>query len=261
MTIKLVALDVDGTLLDDQHRISEPNRRAILQAAEQGVKIVLCTGRGAMSTQPVMELLGLQGVMITQNGASVMDTDGKILYEDTFTVGQIASLIEYCRERGVHYDLSTSERMLLDRMPEKAKKMYEDYFATPEMVEDVLQVTDPLVKFCMFGEKELIDEVEEHWANKQHELRFIRSGDFFVDVIGADVTKGKALGKLAEIWGIDRSEVLAMGNYFNDIEMLRYAGIGIAVANSPEEVKEAADEVTVSNNEDAVHAALTKYVL
>jgi hypothetical protein len=258
--LKLVALDVDGTLLDDRHRISENNRNAIRRAAELGVKIVLCTGRGAMSTVPVMKELGLSGVMITHNGASVIDMDGNVLYEDPFPVSEVASLIDYCRRRGIHYDLNTSTRMLLDQMPEQAKKMYEAYYATPERVPDVLEVKEPLVKFCMFGEPALMDEVEREWPEGRHELRFIRSGDYFIDVIRPDVTKGKALRKLAEIWRIGREHILAMGNYYNDIEMLRFAGCGVAVANSPDEVKKAADEVTVSNNEDAVYVTLSKHL-
>ena len=93
MTIKLIALDIDGTLLDDEHRIGEKNLRTIRRVAEQGVKVVLCTGRGAMSARPVMEELALEGVMITHNGASILDTKDNILYEDTFQVTELADLI------------------------------------------------------------------------------------------------------------------------------------------------------------------------
>lgn len=260
MSIKLIALDVDGTLLDDDHRISDNNIRTIRRAAELGVKIVLCTGRGSMSAKPVMEELGLEGVMITHNGASIMDTSGNVLHEYTFNIREVEELIHYCRKHGVHYDLNTSTNMIVDQMPADAKKMYDAFLAEPEMVGDVLQVDEPLVKFCMFGSQDMMDQVERDWPDDQQELRFIRSGDYFVDVMRPDVSKGIALKKLAEIWQVNRSEILAMGNYYNDIDMLRFAGIGIAVANSPDEVKQAADEVTVSNNEEAVHVALCKHL-
>jgi len=260
MSIRMIALDVDGTLLDDDHRISENTIRTIRRAAEQGVKIVLCTGRGSMSAKPVMEELGLEGVMITHNGASIMDTNGKVLHEFTFSVRDVEELIRSCRERGVHYDLNTSDNMIVDQMTSEARMMYEAYLAMPDMVDDVLEVSEPLVKFCMFGSQDMMDQVERDWPDDQQELRFIRSGDYFVDVMRPDVSKGIALKKLAEIWQVNRSEILAMGNYYNDIDMLRFAGIGIAVANSPDEVKQAADEVTVSNNEEAVHVALCKHL-
>lgn len=259
MTIKLIALDIDGTLLDDEHRIGEKNLRTIRRVAEQGVKVVLCTGRGAMSARPVMEELALEGVMITHNGASILDTKDNILYEDTFQVTELADLIAYCRERGIHYDINTSLDMIVDRMSDEARKMYEAYLADPQMVEDVLQVTSPLVKFCMFGDKPVMDQVERDWPQSEQKFRFIRSGDYFVDVMKPQVTKGRALQRLAEIWQIERTEILAMGNFYNDIEMLEFAGIGVAVANSPDPVKEAADEITVSNNEDAVHVVLSRY--
>ena len=260
MSIRLIALDVDGTLLNDDHQLSANNIRTLRRAAEQGIKIVLCTGRGSMSAKPIMDELGLEGVMITHNGAAVTDTNGNVLHEFTFHVREVEDLIRYCREHGIHYDPNTSTRMLLDQMPADARKMYDAFMAEPEMVEDVLQVNDPLVKICIFGSDEQMDQVERDWPDDQQALRFLRSGDCFVDVMRPDVSKGIALMKLAEIWQVDRSEILAMGNYYNDIEMLRFAGIGIAVANSPDEVKQAADEVTVSNNEDAVHVALSKHL-
>lgn len=258
--IKIIALDVDGTLLDDEHRISEQNKSTILRAAELGAEIVLCTGRGAISAQPVMEELGLKGIMITHNGASIMDTDGTVLHEHTFSIQDITELVAYCRERGIHYDLNTSVNMIVDQMPAAAKEMYDNYLAAPEMIADAMQITEPLVKFCMFGDKDVMDQVERDWPDGRLGFHFIRSGDYFVDVILPDVNKGRALRKFAEIRSVQQEGILAMGNYFNDIEMLRFAGIGVAVANSPDEVKEAADEVTVSNNESAVHVTLSKYV-
>ena len=78
--------------------------------------------------------------------------------------------------------------------------MYEAYLADPQMVEDVLQVTSPLVKFCMFGDKPVMDQVERDWPQREQKFRFIRSGDYFVDVMKPQVTKGRALRRLAEIW-------------------------------------------------------------
>ncbi len=259
MKFKIIALDVDGTLLDDNHRISERTKQTIHRVSKLGAKIVLCTGRGSISAQPVMEELGLEGVMITHNGASIMNTAGDVLHEYTFRVEEVASLIDYCRSRDIHYDLNTSTRMIIDRLSEDARKMYEDYLASPDMVEDALRVEDKLVKFCMFADKPIMDEVEKEWQAKRHPFRFIRSGDYFIDVMLPGVTKGRALQKLAELWGVKREEIVAMGNYFNDIDMLEYAGIGVAVGNSPDLVKEVADEVTVTNNEDAVHVTLSKH--
>ena len=259
MNIKIIALDVDGTLLNDKHQISDNTKRTIRRVSKLGARIVLCTGRGAISAQPIMKELELEGVMITHNGASIMHTSGEILYENTFRVDDVRSLIEYCRRHDIHYDLNTSTKMIVDRMSDQARSTYRDYLAEPEMVEDVLHVDEALVKFCIFADKEEIDEVEKDWPPSRHPLHFIRSGDYFIDVMKPNVTKGGALYKLAELWGVKREEILAMGNYFNDIDMLQTAGIGVAVNNSPDQVKKAADEVTVSNNEEAVHVTLSKY--
>jgi len=118
-----------------------------------------------------------------------------------------------------------------------------------------------LVKFTAFGSKEQMDRVQREWEAWDSPLRRIRSGDWFIDVQHADVSKGKALERLASLRGIDRSRIMAIGNYYNDIDMLRFAGLGIAMGNSPDEVKRAADAVTLSNEEDGVAHAIRRYAL
>lgn len=260
MNPKLIALDVDGTLLNDAHQLSENNRKVIQRLVEQGMKLVLCTGRGSPSAVPVMKKLNQRGVMITHNGSSTITTEGEILHEFTFDIQQIAGLIDYCRSRGIHFDLNTSMNMYIEHSPADAVHMYEQFMVNPDLIADAKQLSEPITKFTMFADQATMDLVEKDWPSQSHELRFIRSGDNFIDVMRSDVTKGLALQKLAALWGIDREEIVAMGNYYNDIEMLRFAGRGVAVANSPDEVKLAADEVTVSNNEDAVYHILKEYV-
>jgi hydroxymethylpyrimidine pyrophosphatase-like HAD family hydrolase len=103
-----------------------------------------------------------------------------------------------------------------------------------------------------------MDATQDEWARWSYGLLMNRSDRTFIDLQHPEATKGLALKRLAELRGLNRREVLAIGNYYNDIGMLQYAGWGVAVANSPEEVRRAADEVTVSNNEDAVAVVLER---
>lgn len=263
MQYSLIALDVDGTLLNDNYELTERTVSTLRQVHEAGSRIVLCTGRSPESSVPIMEQLGFEGVLIAHNGAATVETPGsQLLHEFSFPIEDVAALVQYCRAEQVHFDMNTSWKMYVENVGDVEAAMYEKYMAAPEQVEDVLALSASIVKFTMFGSQEAMDRVEQNLASLglPPSLHAIRSGVYFIDVMLKSVSKGRALSKLSELWGIEASSILAMGNYYNDIDMLRFAGLGIAMDNSPEEVKLAADAVTLSNNEEGVAEALMRYV-
>ncbi|MFB0847488.1 Cof-type HAD-IIB family hydrolase [Paenibacillus oleatilyticus] len=264
MNYRIIALDVDGTLLNDDYEVTDKTVEALRTAHEAGARIVLCTGRGPANAIPVLERLGLTGVLITHNGAATVETPGpKLLHQFGFEVQTIAELIRYCREQKVHFDVNTALDMYVEKVGEREAAMYEKYMVSPERVEDVLSMTVPLVKLTMFGSEEEMDAVERDLARVSlpPSVHALRSGVHFVDVMSKEVSKGRALQALAAQWEIAPEQIVAVGNYYNDIDMIRFAGLGIAMDNSPDAVKEAADAVTLSNNDDGVYEALRRYVL
>lgn len=261
---KMIALDVDGTLLNDQYELTKETAASVRLAHAAGVRIVLSTGRGPSNAIPILEQMGLEGVLITHNGAVTVQTPGnELLHQISFQASELEPLIRHCRAAGIHFDACTAMDMFAERISETAKEMYGRYMLYPAVLPDLLAIREPLVKFTMFGTAREMDRIEAALADLglPLSLNHIRSGDHFIDVIPSAASKGEALKELAALWGIDRSEVLAIGNYFNDIEMIRFAGLGIAMANSPEEVKKEADAVTASNNEEGVSAAIRRYVI
>ncbi|MCZ8518003.1 MULTISPECIES: Cof-type HAD-IIB family hydrolase [Paenibacillus] len=264
MSYRLIALDVDGTLLNDKDELTERTALTVREAYEAGARIVLCTGRGPGNAVPVLDELGLQGVLITHNGAATVESPGpKLLHEFSYGVGQIEELIRFCRERGIHYDVCTALDMFVDRLGDAVSEMYDKFGVTVERVEDVLALTAPIVKCTLFGSGDELDAAEAELSKMglPPGIQSIRSGIHFLDIMLDSVSKGSALRYLAELWEIPSSEVLAIGNYYNDIDMIRFAGLGIAMENSPEAVKAAADTVTLSNNEEGVHEAIQRHVL
>lgn len=256
----LIALDVDGTLLTDEHKLLADVREAVREASAAGAQIVLCTGRGPMGAFPVLEELGLSGVLITHNGAAtVRFEDREVLFLYDIDKQDLIEFIAYCREQGVHYDLSTAFEMMVERMTEEAKAMYAHHKVVPQERSFDQGLPDGLVKLTLFGSKEQMDAVQADWESRPTHLQLIRSGDLFIDVQNPDASKGTALRQLAAERGIDREKILAIGNYYNDISMLEFAGLGIAMSNSPDAVKEAADLVAGSNNEGGVATALREY--
>ncbi|BBH19339.1 hydrolase [Paenibacillus baekrokdamisoli] len=258
--VDLIALDVDGTLLTDGHVLTTAVRDAVREAASLGAEIVLCTGRGPTNTFPVLEALGLSGTMITHNGAATIDTlNREVIHQYGISPTEITRYREYCLRFGYHFDLNTAFDLMVERLTPEAEAMYGRYEAIPIQRESTDPLPEDLVKFTVFGSKDEIDTVESVWNGWTNGLQHIRSGDYFVDVQHLEASKGKALRQLARTRGIEPSRVMAIGNYYNDIGMLTFAGIGVAVANSPEEVKAAADRVTLSNEEDGVAIAIRTY--
>lgn len=264
MKYKLIALDLDGTLLDDDHRLSAGTIAAVRAVHERGAVIVLCTGRGPGNAIPVMRELGLEGTIITHNGAATIRTEDKALvHHFPFSREELIPFIEYCKSHRIHYDVSTPFHLHVDAEPEPyAMEMYRTFMIEPVVHSTLDSIQEEPVKFTVYAEdKTLLDRVESDWAGFRTRLSVLRSGDCFIDIMDPQASKGNALQKLAERIGIEPGEVLAIGNYFNDLDMIRYAGMGIAMANSPEAVKEAADEVTASNNDEGVRLALEKHCL
>lgn len=262
MKYRLIALDVDGTLLNDRYEMTGRTKRAVRAAHEAGAVIVLCTGRSPVNTLPLMAELGLEGPLITHNGAvTIHSADRRIIHQYPFAVEQLRELVQYCRQRGVHLDVCSPFNLYVEEdLSDDVEAMYRKFMLDPVRVDDVLELSETPVKFTIFGEKERIDLVEREWRKLQLPLTVLRSGDCFIDVMHPEATKGNALGRLAESLGVERSDVIAIGNYYNDVEMIRFAGLGIAMDNSPDDVKRAADFVTVSNNEDGVSLALARFV-
>ena len=256
----LIALDIDGTLLTDDHVLTAPIRDTVNEAAERGAQIVLCTGRGPSAAFPVLEELGLGGTIITHNGAATINSDDRsVVHQFDMVPDHLLSFVAYCREYTIHFDLNTAFDMMVESMTPEAETMY-NHFHTKPYIQDFRQgLPGGLVKFTVFGSKEQMDVVQAEWAEWPQHLHTIRSGDYFIDVHHPEANKGRALQQLAEIRGIDRNRILAIGNYYNDITMLKYAGMGIAMGNSPEEVKLAANAVALSNGEDGVARALREY--
>ncbi|MFM9278653.1 Cof-type HAD-IIB family hydrolase [Paenibacillus jiagnxiensis] len=265
MRYRLIALDVDGTLLNDQHELVPQTVDTIREVAARGAEIVLCTGRAPLSTIPLMEQMELTGYVISHNGAATVDaTTREIVLQYQMDKRSLEPYISYCRENGVHFDVNTAFELYVDQLEGlklEVRSMYEAFLMEPLQLPQWVDWSEPLVKFTVFGSMERLDEVYRDWSRWEQPFNMLRSGDFFIDLMHKQASKGEALHQLAQRRGIAPDAIMAIGNYYNDLSMLTYAGKGIAMANSPEEVKLAADEVTLSNNEQGVRHALIKYCL
>lgn len=265
MKYKLIALDVDGTLLTDDHVLTPGTIETIRAIAEQGTEFVLCTGRAPRSTIPYMRELGLEGYVICHNGAATVDVrTEEIVHEFALNPHGLEPYMEYCRKNNVHFDVNTTFALYVENaagLTKEALDMYHKFLMEPEDMPGWADFSEPIVKFTVAGEMDQLDRVYSDWSQWTQGFNMLRSGDFFIDLMHKEASKGAALQKLAEKRGIPAENVMAIGNYYNDLTMLTYAGLGVAMDNSPLDVKAAANAVTASNNEEGVRQALVKYVL
>jgi Cof subfamily protein (haloacid dehalogenase superfamily) len=260
MKYKLIALDVDGTLLNDEYKLTDKTKYAVKCANEAGAQIVLCTGRGPQNTIPLLAELGLEGIVITHNGAAtVQSKDNSILHYVAFQPNEITPFIEFCREHQTHLALCSPLEIYVEELNEVSKAMYDKFQIEPIITKDATKLDIAMVKLSAYSEQTAMDRIEVEWREMNSPLSIIRSGHRFIDIMHAEASKGHALRRFAEDAGIAREEIMAIGNYYNDSEMIIYAGLGIAMDNSPEPVKLQANETTGSNNDDGVYQAIMKH--
>jgi Cof subfamily protein (haloacid dehalogenase superfamily) len=261
MNLKLVAIDVDGTLLNDRYEITERTKKALLDIKEQGVKVILASGRGPNACFPIAMELGITDPLITHNGAVLIHpTTKESEFEIGFKAKELSPIIEYCRKHSIHFDINTALDMFVEGIPVHAVDMYQKFFMTPNIVPDTSELQEQIVKFSLFGEEAEIDQAFADLSPLYPELSIIRSGERFIDVIHPRATKGNTLRQLLADFDILPEETIAFGNYFNDLEMIELAGLGVAMANSPDQVKDLADRVTASNNEDGVALVIEEFL-
>lgn len=266
MTIRLVAMDLDDTLLRDNYTISPRVLKVIQKAQAQGVVITIATGRMTISTRPYAEQLGIDVPIITYHGASVQQIlSGEILFRCVIPSALAAEIVEYVGKRGIYSQVYLKDRVVASQLNEWSREYAKIASVQVEEADlSVLLSQEPegVEKILLIAEESMLDQLaillKQTYGEKIH---ITKSKPHFLEITECSVNKGVALASLAKHLGIAQEEVMAIGDSFNDLEMIQYAGIGVAMGNARSEIKEQADIVTVSNEEDGVAEAIERYVL
>lgn len=268
--IKLLALDMDGTLLNSQKKISQENISAIHKAIKAGVKLVLCTGRPPFGVRPYYELLGLaqeDEYVIVDNGCAIHRTsDWAVIDSVALDKQDIHYLYSLTQDSSIQLTLFDEEHyFVIGKTPSPIVVRDTGYvFTSPTEIslEEAVSGKYTMFQAMFLAEKEIVDIFEEKYASDICQ-RFsgVRSQDVIYEVMPAGVTKAFALEKLAQKLDIQAEEIMALGDANNDLEMLKFASLGIAMGNASDYVKSLADDVTDSNDENGVAKAIEKYLL
>ncbi|HET9183546.1 MAG TPA: Cof-type HAD-IIB family hydrolase [Candidatus Angelobacter sp.] len=271
-SIRLIAIDIDGTLLDPHFQVSAQNLAALRSAHEAGAQILLATGRRHDYALPIAQELGFPVWLISSNGALIRSTQGETFYLDRLPRSSAIKLIRHMDDfRGnavLTFDRPGHDALILERVQELNQTIArwiqnnERYIRYISPLEDALTHEDPIqAMYC--GRVGRMQQAQLRLAQADFlgELTILRTQydhrDLCIlDVLNRDCSKGHALRRWAEHHGISRSHIMAIGDNYNDLEMLQFAGLPVIMGNASEELKQNGWKLTASNAESGVAQAL-----
>ncbi|PKM66013.1 MAG: hypothetical protein CVU95_12905 [Firmicutes bacterium HGW-Firmicutes-2] len=254
MKYKLIAIDLDDTLLNDQLEISTENKKAIIEMENIGIHVVFCSGRAKASMMKYVKEVGIhdkEDYIISYNGAVIDRFDGERVFYKPINKENLIELIDIGRVHNIDTQLYTDE-IMVEKYTEKTK-LYEELSGLPiKVVGDLKEVDESIKVLYNHVAGEALEKLRLELTDKfGHSFNIFYSKSHYVEVLHKEANKGLAVKNLAESLGIGREEIVAIGDGFNDVAMIEYAGLGIAVKNAHDGVKTKADYITVSDNNNS----------
>jgi Cof subfamily protein (haloacid dehalogenase superfamily) len=263
--IKLVAVDLDGTLLDRSKKVSERAATALKCLPNTGVKVVIASARPPRSVRQIYQELGLDTWQINYNGALIWDEPAQQpVFHRPMHPKLVRMMIERCRDmfEEVLVSCEVLDKWFTDR-DEHTYTTETGKLFKPDVICPVEQIcAQPITKLMLLGDPRIISRLEslllEEFGGK---VTLLHTDNDLLQIMDNRVSKAVALQKIAAHYGVKPAEVMAIGDAPNDVGMLQFAGVAIAMANAQDVVKEVADWIAPSNDEHGVHVALQKYGL
>lgn len=259
MLYKLIAADLDGTLLDAEKEIPEKAKKAILSARNKGAIIVLCTGRTRSGALRYYRELGLDTLFIVSGGAEVFNRDGVALFSRYIDPNCTSALLNYASGNKIHAQVYVGEELVIMRR-NKFSEMYEKRCGIPATVDaDIIDKKISTPKVLFIDEPERITEIRQEVTKLFPSLSIKRSDPMYLEFFDPGTCKGKALAFAAHYYKIRRDEIIAIGDSEIDMSMLEFAGLAVAVSNADSCVKENADIICASNEQSGIAEIIEKY--
>jgi len=265
--IKLIAVDLDGTLLNSDHKISERTAEALRKAVAQGLKIVLATGKTPFSARDIVKQFGIDAPGIYVQGLTIVYPDGETKNLAQLDAALVRSVITFAEERGFDVIAYSGGQTLTRADNVGARELTEAYGENvPQIVgalQNILEST-PISKLLFFKRREPRKVTALRWqlgTQINGKARLVQALDDALEMLPLGASKGKALKLVLKELGIDVKEVMAIGDGENDIEMIEMAGIGVAMGNANPKLKAVAKHHVASNDADGVAEALERFAL
>ena len=267
MKYKFLVLDLDGTLTNNKKEITEHTLRTLIEAQKRGVKIVLASGRPTYGIAPIAEKLELKkygGYILSYNGGEITNWQtGELMYENVLEDDVLPYLYQCAKENNFAI-VTYKDKYVLTEHPNDEYVLKEAILNVMETkkVDNFLEAIDfPVAKCLIVGEATRLAELEKKmYEALKDRMGVYRSEPYFLELVPKGIDKAQSLAVLLDKVGIRREEVIACGDGFNDLSMIRYAGLGVAMQNAQPVVREAADFITLSNDEDGVAHVVERFI-
>lgn len=267
MMYKLIAIDMDGTLLRVDKTISTITQKAIQKARAKGVKVVLASGRpieGLVRYLDELDISSHDDYVMSFNGSIVQNVKTKEVISKKILKGSdLAYLYELSKSLGANIHAFSNEGCITPKM-NKYSDLEGEINGIPVLKIDYATISseEDIIKVMMVDEPEILAEVIAKMPAEVYEkYTVVQSAPYFLEFLNKESSKGTAVRELALSLGIAREEVMCIGDAGNDLDMIQFAGLGVAMGNAFDEVKEAADYITKNNEEDGVAHVIEKFIL
>lgn len=268
MKYKLLVLDLDGTLTNSKKEITRHTKETLIKAQEAGLKVVLASGRPTYGVAPLaneLELQKYEGYILAYNGGKIIDWKTReLMYEKQLDSDLLPYLYRCAKENDFAIVTYENEYVLTEK-PDDEYVLKEALLNVMKIkkVDNFLEaVKHPITKCLIVGEPSRLALLEKEMYEKlKDRMGVFRSEPYFLELVPKGIDKAQSLSVLLEVIGMTKNEMIAIGDGFNDLSMIQYAGLGIAMENAQDVVKQAADFITLSNEEDGVAYAVEKFYL
>ena len=267
MTIKLIACDIDDTLVRFPRPPSPRVIGALRAASDAGVTVALVTGRAFQRAQPIARSLNLTAPLICNHGGSIRDTaDGHLMHLVTLPRALMVEIVAWLQTQGVHMILFECDQIYRDCVTEQVVPDFYPYTGEGrstfyrDLSAHVPEETEILLVTSLDHDhlRQLFEQTRARFGDR---ARVLFTHPFGMDILSPDATKSRSLSWLAEHIGVTQAEVMAIGDGHNDVDMLAWAGLGVAMGDGKKEAKDVADVVAPSFDEDGAAWAVERYVL
>ncbi len=268
MKERVLVLDIDGTLTNSKKEITSATKQAIQDILKKGHKVILASGRptpGMRRYEKELELESFGGYLLSFNGAKVVECrTGEIVYQRLLSLSMIPSLYGYARNNGCGLITYLGDTVISAFPPDEYVELEARINGLPiSTVDNFKDFVDFEINKCLLtAPPDKAAVFEQELREKYKEVASVyRSEPFFIEIMPKNVDKATSLDRMLEVIGMSKEAVVCCGDGFNDISMIKYAGVGVAMGNAQPAVKEAADYITATNDEDGLVEVINRFIL
>ncbi|WP_346890297.1 Cof-type HAD-IIB family hydrolase [Clostridium sp. UBA1056] len=272
MKYKLICVDMDGTLLNNKKKISQRNLKAINEAYNKGARFVVATGRIFVSANYYGDIIGVKTPIIASNGAYIREKDmDRAIYEEYLNKEECISILNLLKTHGIMPQFYSTDTIYTEEVKHSALAYSKANETLPRNRQVAIRIVSQWEKLfeeninlikvmVMDDDKDRVRVAKKDFLElKKFEVVSSMDGSF--EIMKKGTSKGEAVKKICEYYGINRNEVICIGDNENDLSMIKFAGLGVAMGNAEEFVKKQADYITFSNEDDGVAHVIEEFIL